>query len=62
MIRQAKKTDAAKLSELMYIIWHDMQIPLVENNPKEKVLKIIQQSIEEGNYRNHYKNMHVYEV
>ena len=46
MIRQAKKTDAVKLSELMYIIWHDMQIPLVENNPKEKVLKIIQQSIE----------------
>ena len=62
MIRQAKKTDAVKLSELMYIIWHDMQIPLVENNSKEKVLKIIQQSIEEGNYRNHYKNMHVYEV
>lgn len=62
MIRAAQKKDAKQLSELMYIIWNDMELPLVVNNDKDTVLKVIEQSIVEGNYRNNYKHIHVFEV
>ncbi|GGI02244.1 MULTISPECIES: GNAT family N-acetyltransferase [Mammaliicoccus] len=62
MIRPAQKHDAKKLSELMYIIWHDMELPIVVNNDKDTVLKVIEQSMVEGNYRNHFKHIHIFEV
>ena len=41
MIRPAVKEDAKKLSELMFMIWHDMELPLVVQNDKETVLRLL---------------------
>ncbi|HCW34844.1 MAG TPA: GNAT family N-acetyltransferase [Staphylococcus sp.] len=62
MIRPAVKEDAEKLSELMFMIWHDMELPLVVQNDKETVLRLLEQASVESEYRNHYKHSQVYEV
>ncbi|WP_323704308.1 GNAT family N-acetyltransferase [Mammaliicoccus sp. Dog046] len=61
MIRAAQVKDAEQLSKLMFIIWNDMELPFIVNNDEDKVLKVIEQSIVDGDYRNHYKHIHVYE-
>lgn len=62
MIREARKSDAKKIAELIYIIWNDMELPLVQNNDTKTVLEVIEQSITDSQYRNHYSHIHVYEV
>ena len=61
MIRPAVKEDAKK-SKLMFMIWHDMELPLVVQNDKETVLRLLEQASVESEYRNHYKHSQVYEV
>lgn len=62
MIRAARVKDAEQLSKLMFIIWRDMELPFIVHNDEDKVLKVIEQSIVEGEYRNNYKHIHVYEI
>lgn len=62
MIRTANRNDASKISELIYIIWNDMELPLIQDNDKSVVLDVIKQSIEEGHYRNYFEHIHVFEV
>lgn len=62
MIRPAVKEDAKKLSELMFMIWHDMELPLVVQNDKETVLRLLEQASVESEYRNHYKHSQVFEI
>lgn len=62
MIRSAVKDDAKNLSELMFMIWNDMELPLVVQNDKETVLKVLEQACVDGVYRNHYKHSQVFEI
>ncbi|GGI42441.1 GNAT family N-acetyltransferase [Mammaliicoccus stepanovicii] len=61
MIRKATKNDAKYIKHLIYIIWSDMELPIVVENDKNTILNVIEQSIVEGNHRNNYQNIHIYE-
>lgn len=62
MIRQAKKSDNQAIAELSYIIWKDMELPIVKQFKKAQVIEWLKQSISEIPYRTYFKNVLVYEV
>lgn len=62
MIRQAQPKDKAAIAKLTYLIWDDMELEIVKELPKVKVLAAIEQSIAEVEYRTYYEHVWVYEV
>src|SRR5699024_12029521 len=62
MIRKAKPKDKHDVARLCYIIWDQLDLELVENTEKERLLKIMEQSVVDVNYRGHYSNTWVYEI
>ncbi|PTI77400.1 GNAT family N-acetyltransferase [Staphylococcus succinus] len=62
MIRKAKREDKHKVAQLCYIIWHELDIDMVKSIEKERLLKVMEQSIVDVNYRGHYSNVWVYEM
>lgn len=62
MIRQAKKSDNQAIAELSYIIWKDMELPIVKQFKKSQVIGWLKQSISDIKYRTYFENVWVYEV
>ena len=60
MIRKARPSDSKQI-ELCYIIWHDMELDIVQEITKERVIHAIEESIVNINYRTNYNNIWVYE-
>ena len=61
MIRKARPSDSKQIAELCYIIWHDMELDIVQEITKERVIHAIEESIVNINYRTNYNNIWVYE-
>ncbi len=61
MIRAAKPEDKHAIAELSYIIWQDMELPIVQRFDKAQVISWLEQCIAEIPYRTYYKNVRVYE-
>ena len=62
MIRQAKPEDKREIAELSYIIWEDMELPIVQQFTKAQVISWLEQVITKTPYRTYYGNVLVYEV
>lgn len=62
MIRKAQPKDRQKLAQLCYIIWEELEIPLVRHIQQERLLKVIERSMVEVPYRGHIDNIWVYEI
>lgn len=62
MIRQAELEDQHEIAELSYIIWKDMELPIVKQFDKAQVISWLEQAITKVPYRTFYKNILVYEV
>lgn len=62
MIRQAKPEDKREIAELSYIIWEDMELPIVQQFTKAQVVSWLEQVITKTPYRTYYGNVLVYEV
>lgn len=62
MIRKAQPKDRQQLAQLCYIIWEELEIPLVRHVQKERLLQIIERSMIEVPYRGHIDNIWVYEI
>ncbi|MCG7339357.1 GNAT family N-acetyltransferase [Staphylococcus sp. ACRSN] len=62
MIRKAEAKDKNELAQLCYIIWEELEIPLVENINKTRLLKVIERSMVDVPYRGHIDNIWVYEI
>ena len=62
MIRKARPEDKYKISELIYIIWNDMELRMVKELPKDLVIEALARSIVDVQYRDYYEHIHVYEV
>lgn len=62
MIRPAKPTDKHAIAELTYIIWQDMELPIVKRFDKAHVIQWLEQSITDIPYRCYYDNVQVYDV
>ena len=45
MIRKARPSDSKQIAELCYIIWHDMELDIVQEITKERVIHAIEESI-----------------
>lgn len=62
MIRQAKFEDQHEIAELSYIIWEDMELPIVKKFEKAQVISWLEQAITKVPYRTFYENVLVYEI
>lgn len=62
MIRLAEPTDKKAIAELIYMVWRDMELEMVQHLEKPKVLSVIEDSITEVQYRSYYKHILIYEV
>lgn len=62
MIRFAEKEDGVAIAPLILVILKDMELPLLEVAPEEDILTILQEAIEEPEYRFGYNRGIVYEV
>lgn len=62
MIRQAKFEDQHEIAELSYIIWEDMELPIVKKFEKSQVISWLEQAITKVPYRTFYENVLVYEI
>lgn len=61
MIRKARPSDNKQIAELCYIIWQDMELDLVKEFTKERVIQALEESIVNIDYRTNYNNIWVYE-
>ena len=52
MIRQAKPEDKREIAELSYIIWEDMELPIVQRFDKAQVISWLEQVITKTPYKN----------
>lgn len=62
MIRLAEPTDKKAIAELIYMVWRDMGLEMVEQLEKPILLSAIEASITDVQYRNYYKHILVYEI
>ena len=62
MIRQAHPSDNKRIAELCYMIWEDMELDIVNEISKERMMNILELSVVNVEYRSYYKNVWVYEV
>jgi hypothetical protein len=51
MIRKAKASDKEAIAELCYIIWEELEIDMVKQIERERLLKVMQKSIVDIQYR-----------
>lgn len=62
MIRKAQPSDRHAIAELIYIIWQDMELDMVEQIEKSRIIQALEDSISKVPYRAFYENVWVYEV
>ncbi|SUM70198.1 GNAT family N-acetyltransferase [Staphylococcus nepalensis] len=62
MIRKAKPYDKKEIAELCYIIWSQLDIDMVKEVEKSRLLNIMKQSMVDVKYRGHISNVWVYEI
>jgi ribosomal protein S18 acetylase RimI-like enzyme len=62
MIRKAKASDKEAIAELCYIIWEELEIDMVKQIERERLLKVMQKSIVDIQYRGNISNIWVYEI
>ena len=62
MIRKAKPSDKKDIAELCYIIWSQLDIDMVKEVEKFRLLNIMEQSMVDVKYRGHISNVWVYEI
>ncbi|WP_436862665.1 GNAT family N-acetyltransferase [Staphylococcus caeli] len=62
MIRKAKPDDIPKIAELCYIIWKELEIDMVRDIEKSRLLTIMEKSMIDVPYRGHYSNTWIYEL
>ena len=62
MIRQAHPSDNKRIAELCFMIWEDMELDIVNEISKERLMNILELSVVNVEYRSYYKNVWVYEV
>lgn len=56
MIREARKEDAEQIVELFRIILEDMELPIMDEVPWEKLKPALVEAAQQENYRQSYKN------
>jgi len=61
VIRKAHPSDNKQIAELCYMIWQDMELEMVKEITKERVLNALEESIVNIRYRAFYDNVWVYE-
>lgn len=61
MIRQAHPSDNKRIAELCYMIWEDMELDMVKQISKERIIHILELSVVNVKYRSYYENVWVYE-
>lgn len=62
MIRKARKIDSKEIVPLVFEILEDMELPILKEVSKEKLLYVLQKGIESEDYRYSYNNTCVYEL
>lgn len=61
MIRNAHPKDSEEIAKLIYLVWKDMELDLVQSLSKSKAIEIIEKSIKEIEYRNYFKHILIFE-
>lgn len=56
MIRTARAEETMDLAELVYIILQDMELPIIENMPKNELLRLLSEAMQEETYRYSFRN------
>ncbi|MGY3778415.1 GNAT family N-acetyltransferase [Isobaculum melis] len=62
MIRQAKKEDAKVIAPLILVVLKDMELPILESVTETEILAILEQGIQDEQYRYSYRHTIVAEV
>lgn len=62
MIRKKEQKDNRKVAELVYIIWQDMELEMIEKFDRETVLEAFEMCLNDEEFRNSERTIHVYEV
>ena len=55
MIRLAEKKDAKELSELIWIVLKDMELPILNKIPEKQLKRLVQEAMQDENYRYSYR-------
>ena len=61
MIRKARTEDRYAIAELCYIIWKDMELDMVAQVEKSRLLEVFADSVTKIRYRGHKDHIWVYE-
>ncbi len=61
MIRRAKKGDAKMVAPLLFTIWQDMELPLLQKEKEEKIIETLEEAICVPDYRYGFNHLYVYE-
>ncbi|WP_167629512.1 GNAT family N-acetyltransferase [Listeria valentina] len=61
MIRKATPADAEQIAPLLFTIWKDMELPILEADSEQAILAALQDGITVEGYRYGYNRMHVFE-
>ena len=61
MIRKATPSDNKQIAKLYYLIWKDMELDIVKEISKKRMINLLELSIVNVHYRTYYKNIWVYE-
>lgn len=62
MIRKARKEDAKDIVPLVFEILEDMELPILKEVPKDKLIYALEKGVETENYRYSYNHTYIYEV
>lgn len=61
MIRDARPEDAKMVAPLLFTIWKDMELPLLQKESEEKILETLVVAISVPDYRYGFNHLHVYD-
>ncbi|WP_088810549.1 MULTISPECIES: GNAT family N-acetyltransferase [Listeria] len=61
MIRNAKPGDAKKVAPLLFTIWQDMELPLLQKEKEAKIIETLEEAICVPDYRYGFNHLHVYD-
>lgn len=62
MIRMATQQDSLEIAKLLWVIFEDMELPLLKKISKDKLLNMVAQSVTDPTYRFGFKRGLVYEL
>ncbi|MEK9197118.1 GNAT family N-acetyltransferase [Ureibacillus sp. FSL E2-3493] len=62
MIRMATQNDRMEIAKLLWVIFEDMELPLLKKISKNKLLEMVAESVADPTYRFGFKRGLVYEV